>query len=188
MLVSYLDSFNMTSHQEEGGAGERFQGQDTLYLAHGELNFVKQNGSNMYFTLKTLGMIPFHLYKNSAQEFLGKLNECIRVGQKLVDSAKKPADGTYHEIVISENLDPKLELRFRLNLVVSVYNGKPYLHLRNFVFIKDQQIWHHTKRGVRLAIDQKEADAMKAKKKKKITIAAKYNAPTISAVPEESPL
>lgn len=138
--------------------------EDSLYLKHCELKYVRQNDSNQYFTLQSVGMEPFHLYKNGAQEFLGKLYQSLKEAQKLVDKVEggiKLGDGTWHETLVSENEDSKSQLRFRLNIVVTVFNGKPYLHLRNFVFLKDKQIWHPTKRGVRFAIDPKDCDRMK---------------------------
>ena len=143
---------------------DKASSEDSVYLRHCELKYVKQNDSNQYFTLQSVGMEPFHLYKNGAQEFLGKLYQSLKEAQKLVekiDGGIKLGDGTWHETLVSENEDSKTQLRFRLNIVVTVFNGKPYLHLRNYVFLKDKQIWHPTKRGVRFAIDQKDVDTMK---------------------------
>ena len=151
---------NNVSEDNSFGAGD----DNRLYLRHCEMNYVKQNDRNQYFTLKSLGVEPFHLYRNSAQDFLGKLHCSIAEGKTLaqkLETGEKIPDGSWHEMQISENEDPKSQLRFRLNLVVSVFNGKPYLHLRNYVFLKDKEMWQPTKRGIRLAIEESECERMK---------------------------
>ena len=156
-----------SSLEQAGGTVEEnlYNGRgDTLYLSHCELNYVKQNEINPYFTLKSLGMEPFHLYKSNAQDFLGKLHCSISEGlvltQKLNEGEKFP-DEIWYETLLSENEDPKTNLRFRLMLVVSVFNGKPYLHMRNYVLLEDKNMWQPTKRGVRLAINESECECMK---------------------------
>lgn len=138
---------------------------NTLYLRHCELNYVKVKDLNQYFTLKTLGVEPFYLYRNTAQNFMGKLHgsieKAIALTQEL-EAGEKIPDGSWYEVSISENEDPKSQLRFRLNLVVSVFNGKPYLHLRNYVYLKEQEMWQPTRRGLRLAIDESECNRMKS--------------------------
>lgn len=151
-----------------GGGGdveedERFKG-DSLYLTYGELKFVKQNDKNIYFDLRSLGIEPFRFYKNGAQDFLGKLSShTLPAALKMEEAAltRKLDDGEFSEHTLSEGRDEKSGARFRVKLAGQIYNGKPSIYVRTYVFLDHEDRWQATTRGVRLAISQEEADAMR---------------------------
>jgi len=137
---------------------------DVLYLTHGELHFVKENEKYQYFNLGALGVEPFRLYKTTAQLFLNKFHQGLKEATKLVQTAvNQPLeDGCYYEGTISENTDVLTGTKFQSRVVANVYKGIPSLALRSYVYLSEESLWHSTKRGVRLAIDQQEANQIVA--------------------------
>jgi len=141
--------------------------EDTVYLSHSELTYVKLSEKNRYFTLGCIGMDPFRLYKNVAQQFLGKLSlglkEAVILEETLKSKSRTPlADSSYYEAAISDNVDKKTGIRYQLRIVASVFNSKPYLGLRSYVYLADKKMWHPTQRGIRFAIDEAEVNTIRA--------------------------
>lgn len=143
---------------------DKFKG-DSLFLTYGELNYVRQNDKNTYFDLKALGVEPFRFYKNGAQDFLGKLSsETLPAALKMVEAylTEKLPDREFSKHVLSEGRDEKSGLRFRVKLVGQVFNGKPSIWVRTYVYLEHENRWQATARGVRLAISQEEVEKMRA--------------------------
>lgn len=140
------------------------EAEDSMYLSHGELKFVWENDKNQYFELGALGVEPFRLYKTKVHSFLKKLDtDTLPAAERILAASetRQLEDGVFSQVGLDEAVDPKTGLRFRVNLVGQVFNGKPSIYLRSDVFLKDEKVFHPTRRYVRLAICRQEFDAMK---------------------------
>ena len=169
----------------------RFRG-DSVYLKHGEIKFVRVDDKNFYFSLGALGMDPFRFYKGQAQDFLRKLNSGMQEGLNLVSVMSDQAvtstsdsedykDGVVYDGILTDNVDPLTNLRFRLRVVTSIFEGKPYLHVRSFVYAADRGEWQTTRRGVRIALEQTEEDLIKDFITEKCMVAAAASKSAIQA-------
>lgn len=140
---------------------------EVLYLTHSEIHSVFQKGNprpHVYFNIKTLGISsPFRIYKNKAQELCNALSEALDVGKDLIARADTETlqDRDYYNHTLSESSDSLSDARFRLNLVVSSYGNTPYMHLRTYIYLHDEQTWQPTKRAVRFAINDREVHSIK---------------------------
>ena len=138
---------------------------ESIFLTYGELKYVRESDKDQYFELGALGVdVPFRFYKTSAQMFLGALsNKTLPAAQAMLAAfeTRQLEDGVFSETVLSEGTDTDTGVRFRVNLVGQVYNGRPNIALISEVYLTNEQRFHPTHRQVRLAISQDEFDTMK---------------------------
>jgi len=162
-----------------GGDGGEFEGEDSLFLTHGELCYVREAASGepegtaaggaevtQYVTLGAIGVEPFRFYKKGAQEFLARLHRGFKSADKLANYLKtvkaEVANAVVYDSVLQDKVDPKTGVQYQTRLTASVYKGAPMLTVRSYAFLPGEACWQATKRGVRIAIDREEVERIKA--------------------------
>jgi len=163
------------------GDGGEFEGEDSLFLTHGEMCYVREAASDdepegtaaaagaeatHYVTLGAIGVEPFRFYKKGAQEFLGRLHRGFKSAEKLANYLKtvkgQVANTVLYESILQDKVDPKTDVQYQTRLTASVYKGVPMLDVRSYAFLPGEAYWQATKRGVRIAIDRAEVERIKA--------------------------